>query len=62
MFSLIAISVAVVLMALAVFWILSLRVVVPANEVHTLQRSKTQVSYGRQLSQLDPTIGATHAR
>lgn len=50
MFSLIAISVAVVLMALAVFWILSLRVVVPANEVHTLQRSKTQVSYGKDQS------------
>jgi flotillin len=35
------------LIAVTVFWVLNLRVVVPANEVHTLQRSKTQTSYGK---------------
>lgn len=47
MFILIGAAVAALLVAVIVFWVLNLRVVVPANEVHTLQRSKSQVSYGK---------------
>jgi flotillin len=40
-------GIAALLIAVSLFWILNLRVVVPANEVHTLQRSKIQTSYGK---------------
>lgn len=50
MFILIGAGVAALLAAVLIFWILNLRVVVPANEVHTLQRSKSQTSYGKDQS------------
>jgi len=47
MIMLIASGIALAVFAILVLWVLTLRVVVPANEVHTLQRSKTQTSYGK---------------
>ena len=47
MMFLIAGGVAALIIAAIVLWVLTLRVVVPANEVHTLQRSKSQTSYGK---------------
>lgn len=47
---LIGAGVLALVVAVFIYWILNLRVVVPANEVHTLQRSKTQTSYGKDQS------------
>ncbi|WEM34235.1 SPFH domain-containing protein [Xanthomonas phage X1] len=47
MFILIGAGIAALVAVAAIFWVLNLRVVVPANEVHTLQRSKSQTSYGK---------------